>query len=338
MSAVRGVLAFASEFTALQLAGAVIAVLFVAWLSLKFLPPTRRVGDYHNKYVLVTGCDSGLGRDLAIRLDGMGFHVFGACLTQQGKRDLEQTCSKRTVGLLMDVTSHEQIAEAFEQVKSVLHSGTGLWAVYNNAGYMTLAPLEWFPLDDYKRMADVNLWGLVDVTKTFLPLVKMARGRVVNVSSIVGLIANELTAPYSITKYGVEAFSDVLRREMLPWGVRVSIIEPQAFKTPLWDNIATKKYMSLWNGLDPEMKKEYGEKFVEEDVAFLRKFIHDSSTAFYMVVDAAVDAITSRDPKHRYSVGWNAKVVSILGVLPSGWTDAFLWTTLPRPSPLGAKK
>ncbi|EDO35112.1 predicted protein [Nematostella vectensis] len=338
MSAVRGVLAFASELTPLQLAGAVIAVLFVSWLSLKFLLPTRRVGDYHNKYVLVTGCDSGFGRDLVIRLDGMGFHVFGACLTQPGKRDLEQTCSKRTVGLLMDVTSHEQIIEAFEQVKRVLPSGTGLWAVYNNAGYMTLAPLEWFPLDDYKRMADVNLWGLVDVSKTFLPLVKMARGRVVNVASTVGLIANELTAPYSITKYGVEAFSDVLRREMFPWGVRVSIIEPQAFKTPLWDDIATKKYMSLWNGLYPEMKKEYGEKFVEGEVAGLRKYIDMSSTATYMVVDAAIDAITSRDPKHRYPVGWNAKVVSILGVLPSGWTDAFLWATLPRPSPLGAKK
>ncbi|EDO35098.1 predicted protein, partial [Nematostella vectensis] len=240
----------------------VIAVLFVAWLSLKLLLPTRRVGDYHNKYVLVTGCDSGFGRGLVIRLDGMGFHVFGACLTQQGKRDLEQTCSKRTVGLLMDVTSHEQIVEAFEQVKRVLPSGTGLWAVYNNAGFMTLAPLEWFPLDDYKRMADVNLWGLVDVTKTFLPLVKMARGRVVNVSSIAGIVVVPSMAAYSITKYGVEAFSDALRREMSPWGVRVIIIEPGGFKTPLWDEQKiVKNYNDLWERLSHELKEDYGETF-----------------------------------------------------------------------------
>jgi NADP-dependent 3-hydroxy acid dehydrogenase YdfG len=68
------------------------------------------------------------------------------------------------------------------------YSLTGLWAVVNNAGYMTLGPLEWFKMEEYKRMADVNLWGLVDVTKTFLPLVKKAKGRVVNFSSVAGTV------------------------------------------------------------------------------------------------------------------------------------------------------
>jgi short-subunit dehydrogenase len=69
-------------------------------------------------------------------------------------------------------------------------------------------------------------------------------------------------APYSITKYGVEAFSDALRREMAPWGVTVCILEPQGFKTPLWSAITGKKLTSLWNGINEEMKEEYGEKYL----------------------------------------------------------------------------
>ncbi|KAK3751523.1 hypothetical protein QZH41_009806, partial [Actinostola sp. cb2023] len=161
----------------------------------------------------------------------------------------------------MDVTDSKQIRDVFVQVKNIV-ADKGVWAVINNAGCMTIGPLEWFTMKDYKKMADVNLWGLIEVTNTFLPLVKKAEGRIVNVSSIAGLICGSGFAPYSVTKYGVEAFSDALRREMVEWKVKVSIIEPVAFRTPLIAEIYGKKLTALWDGLSDEMKKEYGEGYV----------------------------------------------------------------------------
>jgi len=94
----------------------------------------------------------------------------------------------------------------------VRNDRSGLWGVLNNAGAMTtMGPLEWVSVDDYRRNCDVNLFGLIDVTLTFLPLVKKSRGRVVNTSSISGVITLPMFASYSVSKYGVESFTDALR-------------------------------------------------------------------------------------------------------------------------------
>ncbi|KAK3753823.1 hypothetical protein QZH41_005376 [Actinostola sp. cb2023] len=232
----------------------------VLWYLLKSFFPKPKVGDFSNKYVLITGCDSGFGKTTAIRLDQMGFHVISCCLTREGKENFQTVCSDRLVSVLMDVTDSKQIRDVFVQVKNIV-ADKGVWAVINNAGYMTIGPLEWFTMKDYKKMADVNLWGLIEVTKTFLPLVKKAEGRIVNFASIAGLVSYAGFAPYCVTKFGVEAFSDALRREMVEWKVKVSILEPQGFKTPLWTEISGKKLTSLWDGLTDEIKKEYGEDY-----------------------------------------------------------------------------
>ena len=89
---------------------------------------------------------------------------------------------------------------------------SGLWGVLNNAGIGGAhGPPEWLTIDDYKAANSVNLYGLIDVTVTFLPLVKMARGRVVNMSSMGGRLTTPLFTSYAVTKYGVEAFTDGLR-------------------------------------------------------------------------------------------------------------------------------
>ena len=92
----------------------------------------------------------------------------------------------------------------------------GLWGVVNNAGTLNLiAPADWLTADDYRRQCDVNLFGLIDVTMTFLPLVKKGRGRIINVSSNFGLVSNPVFAPYSVSKFGIEAFTDALRYAVL---------------------------------------------------------------------------------------------------------------------------
>ena len=91
---------------------------------------------------------------------------------------------------------------------------SGLWGVVNNAGVSgNFGPPEWLTTDDYKAVAAVNLYGLIDVTMTFLPLVKMARGRVVNTASVAGRLSLPMMTSYAVTKYGVEAFTDGLRSD-----------------------------------------------------------------------------------------------------------------------------
>ena len=111
-----------SMYQTFFLAGAV--TLIVLWLTLKFLAK-QKVQNLHTKYVFITGCDSGFGRETAIRLDKMGVHVLAACLTKQGAQDLKSMTSGKLETFQMDVTDSQQIKDVFEQVKNLLPAGQG---------------------------------------------------------------------------------------------------------------------------------------------------------------------------------------------------------------------
>ncbi|CAH3189779.1 unnamed protein product, partial [Porites lobata] len=136
------------------------------------------------------------------------------------------------------------------------------------------------------------------------------------------------SASYSITKYGVEAFSDALRREMRPWGVQVSIIEPGLFKTPLSDaerNIHSLQ--ELWDVLSPDLKQECGEKRLENSKIIRYHLIVLGSQACadtYKVVDAIVDALKSQRPQARYVLGFDAKLYNLILLLPTSIGDRLL--------------
>ncbi|CAH3024973.1 unnamed protein product [Porites evermanni] len=228
---------------------------------LKSLLPKRSI-DIRGKYVLITGCDSGFGRATAIRLDEMGVRVLATCLTSDGEKGLKSVTSDRLKTFQMDVTNSQQIKEVFEEVKKEV-ACAGIWGLVNNAGILYLSPIEWTPLDVFIRSADVNLWGMIDVTKAFLPLIKKSKGRVVNLSSAAGLISPGFYGSYSVTKYGVEAFSDALRREMYPWGINVSMLEPGSHTTNICaPDMFEQQLKKGWNQLSDVVKDEYGEEYL----------------------------------------------------------------------------
>ncbi|KAL9983853.1 hypothetical protein ACROYT_G006094 [Oculina patagonica] len=284
------------------------------------------------KFVLLTGCDSGFGRETAIRLDEMGVRVLATCLTKEGEQSLKSATSDKLKTFQMDVTNSQQIKEVYEEVKQQISGDTGLWGLVNNAGILHLLPIEWTPLDIFKRTADVNLWGMIDVTKTFLPLVKKAQGRVINFSSVHGRLSADLNGPYSVSKYGVQAFSDALRREMQPWGIKVSIMEPGGFQTPIVQPVF-RQINQGWDDLSDELKKEYAEKGI-------KLFTYTgTSPDTYKVVDGVVDALTSQSPRDRYLVGLDARFFYVwMARLPTFLSDFILRrmsTKLPLPLPLG---
>ncbi|XP_052021007.1 retinol dehydrogenase 7 isoform X2 [Apodemus sylvaticus] len=181
------------------------------WKLLRLFRERQVVSHLQDKYVFITGCDSGFGNLLARQLDRRGMRVLAACLTEEGAEQLRSKTSDRLETVILDVTKTESIVAATQWVQERVGS-RGLWGLVNNAGICIFAVNEWLKKQDFASVLDVNLLGLIDVTLNMLPLVRKARGRVVNISSSMGRVSL-IGGGYSISKYGVEAFSDSLRCE-----------------------------------------------------------------------------------------------------------------------------
>lgn len=295
------------------------------WTLLRLFRERQVVSHLQDKYVFITGCDSGFGNLLARQLDRRGLRVLAACLTETGAEQLRSKTSDRLQTVVLDVTKTESVVAATQWVKE--HVGDrGLWGLVNNAGISVFAINEWLNKQDFVKVLDVNLLGLIDVTLNMLPLVRKARGRVVNVASIMGRVSL-LGGGYCISKYGVEAFSDSLRRELSYFGVKVAIIEPGGFKTGISNSERlshiTKK---LWDQSSSEVKEVYGEKFLDSYLRASELLMDTCSEDLSVVTDCMEHALTSCHPRTRYSAGWDAKLFYLpLSYLPTFLSDAILY-------------
>ncbi|XP_020611545.1 retinol dehydrogenase 3-like isoform X1 [Orbicella faveolata] len=304
-----------------------IAIAVVAFstllIILRFSLTTNKANlNVKGKFVLITGCDSGFGRETAIKLDKMGVCVLATCLTKEGEQSLKSATSDKLKTFQMNATDSQQIEEVFCRVNKLLGGKSGLWGLVNNAGMLSIGPAEWVPLADFKKVADVNLWGVMDVTKTFLPLVKKAKGRVVFVGSVAGVVSPQAFSPYCITKYGVEAFADSLRREMRPFEVQVSVIQPGATQTPMLnDELLASRLKELWDNLPSDKRLEYGEEYLKNAIQGFRDWCKSGSNKVSHVIDAIVSPLTSQFPKERYVIGWDAWQLKLSSHLPEVLQD-----------------
>ncbi|KAM8976420.1 retinol dehydrogenase 16-like [Pelodytes ibericus] len=300
--------------------------LLLIFLVLVFLYKWHRqsqiLQNLSEKYVLITGCDTGFGNLLAKQLDRRGLRVLAACLTEQGAESLKNETSSRLQTVILDVTDSQSVSSAAKWVTGIVN-GKGLWGLVNNAGIsIPIAPNEWLTKDDFLRVLNVNLLGVVDVTLKMLPLVRKARGRVVNVSSIAGRLT-VCGGGYCISKYGVESFSDSLRREMIPFGVKVCIVEPGFYKTMVADAKIQKKSLTrIWARVPEEIRKSYGQELFEKYCTVVEYNLEKVSPKLYLVTDCMEHALTAVYPKTRYSAGWDAKLFYVpLSYLPTAWVD-----------------
>ncbi|CAB4010261.1 short-chain dehydrogenase reductase family 9C member 7-like, partial [Paramuricea clavata] len=278
-----------------------------------------------SKYVFITGCDSGFGLNTAKQLDSLGFTVIATCLTDEGEQTLRNSCSKNLHVIKMDVTDTKDVQDAYDYVKNTMKSEKDLWSVINNAGVSRIGPLDWQTLEEMKKMADVNLWGLIDVTKTFLPLLKMSGGHLINVSSIGGRLSLPYMGAYCASKFAVEAFTDALRVELCNWGIKTILVEPGFFKTNMIEkNVLGSQLEQMWSRLSEDKKLEYGEEFLKKTKDNMLSGVVDicASPNVHVVTEAIVDAVTSLNPKIRYVLGWDANLIWLwLSRLSSGVGD-----------------
>jgi NAD(P)-dependent dehydrogenase (short-subunit alcohol dehydrogenase family) len=181
------------------------------------------IGD--GRAVVITGASTGIGAACAVHLDRLGFVVFaGVRKIEDGEALQRQGGANRLIPLILDVTDDGSIQQSRAIVAA--HVGTnGLFGLINNAGIAVVGPLEAVPIPDLRRQLEINLIGQVAVTQTFLPLIRTARGRIVNMGSIAGRAAMPLMGPYSASKFALEAITDALRLEVQQWGIEVSIVD-----------------------------------------------------------------------------------------------------------------
>ncbi|XP_077392626.1 retinol dehydrogenase 7-like isoform X2 [Festucalex cinctus] len=306
--------------------------LLALWSVYRWFQESKRVANKGDKHVYITGCDTGFGHLLAKHLDKLGFRVIAGCYTDKGEDELKKASSDRLTTLHLDVTDSASVKQATALINTLVGQ-RGLWAVVNNAGVsVPAAPVDWLTVEDYKNMLDVNLVGLIDVTLSVLPLIKKARGRVVNVASVFGRIS-PFGGPYCVSKHGVEAFNDSLRLNLTPFGVKVLCIEPGFFRTNVTDpKIIEKNGRRLFDRLPQDMKDAYGANYVERAlqtiVAKCQLLTDDDLMKVIRCMTHAVDAV---HPRTRYTPGWDAKFIWLpLSYMPSFLTDFLVLKISPK--------
>ncbi len=181
------------------------------------------------RYV-VTGASSGLGAAVCSALAAHGAHVIAAVRDDAAARELTTRLGAAVTPEKFDVTD----AAAVNAVAARWESIDGL---VNSAGLSAAGPLEWTDAQLLRALFEVNVFGVQTVTRAFLPALKRARGRVVNVSSMAGLVVQPFLGAYAASKFALEALSDAWRLELAPAGVRVSVIEPGALATRMWQRM-----------------------------------------------------------------------------------------------------
>jgi NAD(P)-dependent dehydrogenase (short-subunit alcohol dehydrogenase family) len=269
--------------------------------------------------VLVTGASTGIGEATALHLRELGFEPVAGVRRDE---DAERLGGQGLRTVRLDVTDEEQIAAASEAI------GDGALAgLVNNAGVAVAAPLEFVPLDQLRRQLEVNLIGQVAVTQAFLPALRRAGGRIVNVSSIGGRVALPLLAPYSASKFALEGVSDSLRRELRAQGVDVILIEPGGVKTPIWGK-GNELAAELTGQMPPEGDRLYGRLIanVRKETVKIEK---ERGLPPRAVAEVIGKALTADRPRTRYVVGNDARIRAQLArLLPDRVMDKLIGRAL----------
>jgi len=270
--------------------------------------------------VVVTGCSTGIGRAVALRLDREGFEVFAGIRRAEDGEALRAEASGNLRSLLIDVTDDSSIAAAAAEVK--LATGGNLAGLVNNAGIAVAGPLESLPIEDFRRQIEVNLTGQVAVTQKLLPMLRAAEGRIVLISSIGGRMATPFMGAYHAAKFGIEAVGDSLRQELRPFGIGVVIVEPGSVATPIWSKGA-ESANAVRERFDPAAEALYGTSLDRmEDLA---RETGERGIPPERVADAVFRALTARRPRTRYRVGPDARVgITVRKFIPDRLMDRLI--------------
>jgi NAD(P)-dependent dehydrogenase (short-subunit alcohol dehydrogenase family) len=268
-----------------------------------------------SKNILVTGTSTGIGRSSALELARRGWRVFAGVRKASDAESLVAEAEGTVEPLVLDVAAPDSIDTAVARLGEL--AGGELHGLVNNAGVYIGGPLELMQPEEIHRTFAVNVTGLLLLTRACLPLLRAAEGRIVNISSISGLIAMPGVSVYAASKHAVEAITDSLRVELQPFGIKVIAIEPGGVKTPIWDKGAQRDAQARDDRGTAELRKLY-----EPIVRLLEKLnARPGGLPPEALAEVVAEALESAKPKNRYLVGKDAKALKLLTRLPDGLRD-----------------
>lgn len=292
--------------------GVVFAAL-VALIAVAVFHTERKEYKVHsNGIVLVTGASTGIGHDVAEYLaEHHNFLVLAGVRKESDFLNFTKENKPKLLPFMVDVSSHESCVAAADQIKLLMaERNLPFVALVNNAGVGRFNPIEFEDLEGVRKLFDTNVFGLMDLTKQVLPLLRASQGRVIMVSSLSGFISSPLSGVYAASKFAVEALSDALRREVAQHGVSVSVVQPGYVKTQI---IATSRKATEEEfqekgaqmlAVYPGVAKRAG---MEEMMASMKGPEHTTTPAI-------VHALVSAFPKTRYpvaeAIGMSATTIS----------------------------
>ncbi|KAK0058103.1 17-beta-hydroxysteroid dehydrogenase type 6 [Biomphalaria pfeifferi] len=316
-----------------------VALVIISVMLLWSTIPKPRV-DPANKAVFITGCDSGFGHELAVRLDRMGYHVFAGCLApdREGAKSLKDAASDRLHIVPIDVTDDFQVLQAVKYVKD--HIGENqLWAIVNNAGVAAFCEIEWCSVQEFQKIMDVNVFGTVRVTKGFLPLLRQSEGRVINVASLAGRFTLPAFAAYSMSKKACISFSDALRQEMRKFNIKVITIEPGLYKTPItYENYLIDRNRKSWAETPTDVRADYGEEYFDAFLKQVKISLKQARPNVMEVVDNMIEAVCTKNPSYCYVPYWRYRLRAfIISNLPVYLSDKLFAARFPVIQPESRK-
>lgn len=296
--------------------------------------------NLQDQAVLVTGASSGIGYDIAQSLVAAGYIVFAGYRKEEDKPSLEAI---GTTPVKIDITNFQDVQQASELVVKMLNDShfkaNTLRAIVNNAGISSGGPCETLSVKDYKHHFDVNFFAHIQVTQTFLPLLRRHQenyknttfnnqARIINITSMAAKIAQPFMSSYSATKHSLEVYTQCLRYELEPYGIFASSILPGAVKSKIWDK-SSDVFDSIMASDNPADKAFYHEK-VPKFKKLADEHKHKAIDPKY-VSNAVLHCLNSKKPKGSYHIGRDAKIIiGLQKILPQFIFDKLIFSMLNR--------
>jgi short-subunit dehydrogenase len=280
------------------------------------------------KTILITGATAGIGRHAALELVRLGHHVLATGRREKALADLaaEARAAAKVTGkggkldaMRLDVTSEADVKKVAAEVET-LTKGRGLDVLVNNAGYGQMGPLETVSDAELRKQYETNVFGLMNVTRAFLPKMReRGEGRIINVGSVGGRMTFPLMAAYNSTKYAVESISDGLRNELAPFGIEVSLVEPGPIRTE-FNDVAMET-------IDHRAVEESPYAPIVAAADEFRRRFEKYSAGPEVTTRAIVHASIARRPRVRYVVPFSsAMMLAVVSWLPTRIVDSLMRT------------
>jgi short-subunit dehydrogenase len=273
--------------------------------------------------VIITGASTGIGYATALYLDQMGYNVYACVRKDSDKQKLQENASNRLESIILDVCDLDSIHSAYEHIQDISKGET--FHLINNAGLSVNGPLELLDHADIKKVIDVNLTGLLTVTNIFLPMIRMSKGRIINVSSGHGLMAIPDKSVYAASKAGVQAVCDSLRVELKPFGIEVISIIVGKVNTNVLGKILDGR-----SAMIEKASRESYEVYKTLIEYFDKEVKNIPGIEAKRVAETIEKALTDNKPKIKYLIGPGAKKMDSLRKFPVRMRDKMLYKAVYR--------